>query len=91
MKECREEHNKLLNISYDCEVGIVCNEVQYFCCNRQSRANKNNIAYTIVGNYWQWLKRKLKQENVELMGTTHSFKFNTNQKRFKWLRTNNNL
>ena len=31
MKECREEHNKLLNISYDCEVGIVCNEVQNLC------------------------------------------------------------
>ena len=31
MKECREEHNKLLNISYDYEVGIVCNEVQNLC------------------------------------------------------------
>ena len=51
MKECREEHNKLLNISYNCEVGIVCNEEQYFCCNKYFRTNKNNIAYTIVGNY----------------------------------------
>ena len=28
MKERKEEHNKLLNISYDCEVRIVCNEIQ---------------------------------------------------------------
>lgn len=91
MKECREEHNKLLNISYNCEVGIVCNEEQYFCCNKYFRTNKNNIAYTIVGNYWQWLKRKLKQEKFELMSTTHGFKFNTNQKMFKQLRTNKNL
>ena len=26
-------------------------------------------------NYWRWLKRKLKQEGIELVSATHGFKF----------------
>lgn len=31
--------------------------------------------YTKANNYWRWLKRKLKQENPQLVSTTHGFKF----------------
>ena len=31
--------------------------------------------YTKANNYWRWLKRKLKQENPQLVSATHSFKF----------------
>ena len=31
--------------------------------------------YTKANNYWRWLKRKLKQENSQLVSVTHGFKF----------------
>ncbi|WP_289188737.1 protein adenylyltransferase Fic, partial [Xylanibacter rodentium] len=31
--------------------------------------------YTKAGNYWRWLKRKLKQDGVQLVSATHGFKF----------------
>ena len=31
--------------------------------------------YIKAGNYWRWLKRKLKQEGVQLVSATHDFKF----------------
>lgn len=31
--------------------------------------------YTKANNYWHWLKRKLKQENPQLVSATHGFKF----------------
>jgi len=31
--------------------------------------------YTKANNYWRWLKRKLKQENPQLVSATHGFKF----------------
>ena len=39
------------------------------------RAINNEPDYTKAGNYWRWLKRKLKQENIELVSATHGFKF----------------
>lgn len=35
----------------------------------------NQDDYTKANNYWRWLKRKLKQENPQLVSTTHGFKF----------------
>lgn len=31
--------------------------------------------YTKANNYWRWLKRKLKSENIQLVSATHGFKF----------------
>ena len=31
--------------------------------------------YTRAGNYWRWLKRKLKRENPQLVSAAHGFKF----------------
>jgi len=31
--------------------------------------------YTRAANYWRWLKRKLKQDGVQLVSPTHGFKF----------------
>ncbi len=39
------------------------------------RAINNEADYMKAGNYWRWLKRKLKQEGIELVSATHGFKF----------------
>lgn len=35
----------------------------------------NEPDYTKAGNYWRWLKRKLKQEGIQLVSAAHGFKF----------------
>ncbi len=39
------------------------------------RAINDEPDYVKAANYWRWLKRKLKQEGIELVSTTHGFKF----------------
>ena len=39
------------------------------------RAINDESDYTKAGNYWRWLKRKLKQDGVQLVSPTHGFKF----------------
>ena len=39
------------------------------------RAVNSNPGYTKAGNYWRWLKRKLKQNGVRPVSTAHGFKF----------------
>ena len=39
------------------------------------RAINNEDDYTKAGNYWRWLKRKLVQEDIQLVSGTHGFKF----------------
>lgn len=39
------------------------------------RAINNEDDYTKAGNYWRWLKRKLVQEEIQLVSGTHGFKF----------------
>ena len=39
------------------------------------RAINKEANYTKAANYWRWLKRKLKQEGIELVSATHGFKF----------------
>ena len=39
------------------------------------RAINNEDDYTKAGNYWRWLKRKLAQEEIQLVSDTHGFKF----------------
>lgn len=31
--------------------------------------------YTKIGNYWRWLKRKLKLVDIQFVSPTHGFKF----------------
>ena len=39
------------------------------------RAINDEDDYKKAGNYWRWLKRKLKTEGVQLVSVTHDFKF----------------
>ena len=39
------------------------------------RVINNKPDYTKAGNYWRWLKRKLKQNGVRPVSTAHGFKF----------------
>ncbi len=39
------------------------------------RAINNEDDYTKAGNYWRWLKRKLAQEEIQLVSDAHGFKF----------------
>ena len=39
------------------------------------RAINDEPDYTKAGNYWRWLKRKLRQEGIQLVSATHGFKF----------------
>ena len=39
------------------------------------RAINNEPDYVKAGNYWRWLKRKLTDKGIQLVSTTHDFKF----------------
>lgn len=39
------------------------------------RAINNDEDYVKAGNYWRWLKKKLKGEGIQLVSVTHEFKF----------------
>lgn len=39
------------------------------------RAINDESDYIKAGNYWRWIKRKLLQQGIELVSTTHEFKF----------------
>lgn len=39
------------------------------------RAINNEPDYVKAGNYWRWLKRKLTDNGIQLVSTTHEFKF----------------
>lgn len=51
------------------------NNIWWFSATDVVRAINNEPDYTKAGNYWRWLKRKLKQEGIELVSPTHGFKF----------------
>lgn len=51
------------------------NNCWWFSATDVVRAINNEPDYTKAGNYWRWMKRKLKQEGVELVSGTHGFKF----------------
>lgn len=78
MAEYKEQHKKLIRFFNDREVRAVWDEEQncwWFSATDIVRAINNEPDYTKAGNYWRWLKRKLKQESVELVSATHGFKF----------------
>ena len=51
------------------------NSCWWFSATDVVRAINDEPDYTKAGNYWRWLKRKLKQEDVQLVSPTHGFKF----------------
>lgn len=51
------------------------NSCWWFSATDIVRAINNEPDYTKAGNYWRWLKRKLKQGGIELVSGTHGFKF----------------
>lgn len=51
------------------------NNCWWFSATDVVRAINDEPDYTKAGNYWRWLKRKLKQEGVQLVSPTHGFKF----------------
>ena len=48
---------------------------RWFSATDVVRAINDEPDYTKAGNYWRWLKRKSKQEGVQLVSATHGFKF----------------
>lgn len=51
------------------------NNCWWFSATDIVRAINDEPDYTKAGNYWRWLKRKLKQDGIELVSDTHGFKF----------------
>ncbi|MCX4331296.1 MAG: Fic family protein [Muribaculaceae bacterium] len=51
------------------------NNCWWFSATDVARAINDEPDYTKAGNYWRWLKRKLKQDGVQLVSPTHGFKF----------------
>lgn len=51
------------------------NSYWWFSATDVVRAINDEPDYTKAANYWRWLKRKLKQEGIELVSGTHGFKF----------------
>ena len=78
MEEKKEQHKKSIRFFNDREVRAVWDEENncwWFSASDIVRAINDEPDYTKAGNYWRWLKRKLKQEGIEPVSTTHSFKF----------------
>ncbi len=51
------------------------NNCWWFSATDVVRAINDEPDYRKAGNYWRWLKRKLKQEGIELVSAAHGFKF----------------
>ena len=80
MVEDKEQYKKSIRFFNDREVRAVWDDEHskwWFPATDIVRAINNEPDYTKAGNYWRWLKRKLKQKDVELVSTTHGFRFNT--------------
>lgn len=78
MAEHKEQNKKSIRFFNDREVRAVWDEKQncwWFSATDIVRAINNEPDYTKAGNYWRWLKKKLKQEDIELVSATHGFKF----------------
>ena len=78
MEEKKEQHKKSIRFFNNREVRAVWDEESncwWFSATDIVRAINNEPDYTKAGNYWRWLKRKLKQKDVELVSATHGFKF----------------
>ena len=78
MAEFKKQNKKSIRFFNDREVRAVWDEQQscwWFSATDIVRAINNEPDYTKSANYWRWLKRKLRQEGLELVSATHGFKF----------------
>ena len=78
MEEIKQQPKKSIRFFNDREVRAVWdneNNCWWFSATDIVRAINNEPDYTKAGNYWRWLKRKLKQEGVQLVSATHGLKF----------------
>lgn len=69
---------KSIRFFNDREVRVVWDDENnrwWFSATDVVRAINDEPDYTKAGNYWRWLKRKLKQEGIQLVSATHGFKF----------------
>ena len=69
---------KSIRFFNDREVRAVWNDENncwWFSATDVVRAVNDEPDYTKAGNYWRWLKRKLKQDGIQLVSPTHDFKF----------------
>ena len=78
MEEIKRQPKKSIRFFNDREVRAVWddeNNCWWFSATDIVRAINNEPDYTKAGNYWRWLKRKLKQEGIQLVSAAHGFKF----------------
>jgi len=78
MEDTEKQHKKSIRFFNDREVRAVWgdeNNCWWFSAIDIVRAINNEPDYTKAGNYWRWIKRKLKQSGIQLVSDTHEFKF----------------
>ena len=77
MAEEKEKHKQSIRFFNDREVRAVWDDEQncwWFSATDIVRDINNEPDYTKAGNYCRWLKKKLKQEDIELVSDTSGFK-----------------
>ena len=78
MEGKKEQHKKSIRFFNDREVRVLLDDIHnkwWFSATDIVRAINNELDYTKAGNYWRWLKRKLRQDGIEPVSGTHCFKF----------------
>ena len=74
----KKSNKKSIRFFNDREVRAVWSETDnkwYFSATDVVRAINNEEDYVKAGNYWRWLKKKLSNDNIQLVSDTHEFKF----------------
>lgn len=77
MEEKVNQHRKSIRFFNDCEVRAVWddeNNCWWFSATDIVRAINREPDYVKAGNYWRWLKRKLKQEGIQFVSDTHKLR-----------------
>ena len=77
MEEMPKQSKKSIRFFNDREVRAVWddeNNCWWFSATDIVRAINNEPDYVKAGNYWRWLKRKLKQEGLQFVSSTHKLK-----------------
>lgn len=77
MVEALKTNKKSIRFFNDREVRAVWddeNNCWWFSATDVVRAINNEPDYVKAGNYWLWLKRRLRQEGIELVSAAHEFK-----------------
>ncbi len=78
MEEAVKSYKKSIRFFNDREVRAVWddeNNCWWFSATDIVGAINNEPDYVKAGNYWRWLKRKLRNEGIQLVSATHKFKF----------------